>query len=80
MSIPPSLIGVPVAFLPVPLPQTDFVADAVPEPTVVVRSVGSCADGRRRQQHCDQAADCARHTDFDLRRSHQFTPLSSLAS
>src|SRR5213078_1551357 len=34
MSMPPSLMGVPVAFLPVPLPQTDFVADAVPEPTV----------------------------------------------
>ena len=34
MSIPPSFIGVPVAFLPVPLPQTDFVADAVPDPTV----------------------------------------------
>src|SRR6476661_8752511 len=33
MSIPPSLIGAPVAFLPVPLPQTAFVADAVPEPT-----------------------------------------------
>ena len=33
MSIPPILIGVPVAFLPVPAPQTDFVADAVPEPT-----------------------------------------------
>src|SRR3954451_22330444 len=33
MSIPPSLIGFPVAFLPVPLPQTAFVAEAVPEPT-----------------------------------------------
>ena len=33
MPIPPSLIGLPVAFLPVPMPQTDFVADAVPEPT-----------------------------------------------
>ena len=33
MSIPPSLIGLPVAFLPVPAPHTDFVADAVPEPT-----------------------------------------------
>src|SRR5471032_3375735 len=33
MSIPPSLIGLPVAFLPVPRPQTDLVADAVPEPT-----------------------------------------------
>ena len=33
MAMPPSLIGVPVAFLPVPLPQTAFVADAVPEPT-----------------------------------------------
>src|SRR3954447_24987686 len=33
MPMPPSLIGLPVAFLPVPLPQTDFVADAVPEPT-----------------------------------------------
>ena len=33
MSIPPSLIGVPLAFLPVPAPQTDFFADAVPEPT-----------------------------------------------
>src|SRR4051794_21897843 len=33
MSIPPILIGAPVAFLPVPLPQTDFVAEAWPEPT-----------------------------------------------
>src|SRR5438034_7722900 len=33
MSMPPILIGEPVAFLPVPRPQTDFVADAVPEPT-----------------------------------------------
>ena len=33
MSMPPSLIGVPVAFLPVPLPHTECVADAVPEPT-----------------------------------------------
>src|SRR5436190_8491144 len=33
MSRPSILIGAPVAFLPVPLPQTDFVADAVPEPT-----------------------------------------------
>src|SRR6478672_4174943 len=33
MSMPPSLIGRPVAFLPVPRPQTDFVADALPEPT-----------------------------------------------
>ena len=36
MSMPPILIGLPVAFLPVPRPQTDFVADAVPEPTVAV--------------------------------------------
>src|SRR5512144_893292 len=36
MSMPPSLIGVPVAFLPVPRPQTDFVADAVPDPTGAV--------------------------------------------
>src|SRR5665647_3365910 len=33
MSFPPGLIGVPVAFLPVPMPQTAFFADAVPEPT-----------------------------------------------
>ena len=33
MSMPPSLIGVPVAFLPVPAPQTAFFADAVPDPT-----------------------------------------------
>jgi hypothetical protein len=32
MSMPPSLIGRPLAFLPVPRPQTDFVADALPEP------------------------------------------------
>jgi hypothetical protein len=30
------LIGLPVAFLPVPAPQTDFVAEAVPEPTGAV--------------------------------------------
>ena len=35
MLIPPSLIGVPVAFLPVPLPQTAVAvaADAAVEPT-----------------------------------------------
>src|SRR5436189_607177 len=33
MSLPPILIGEPVAFLPVPLPHTLFVADAVPDPT-----------------------------------------------
>src|SRR5665213_789584 len=32
MSIPPSLTGDPVAFLPVPIPQTAFDADALPEP------------------------------------------------
>src|SRR4029079_12927409 len=35
MAIPPSLIGAPFAFLPLPRPQTLFVADAVPEPTLV---------------------------------------------
>jgi len=34
--IPPILIGRPVAFFPVPRPQTDFVADAFPEPTGAV--------------------------------------------
>jgi hypothetical protein len=29
----PILIGAPVAFLPVPLPQTLFLADAFPDPT-----------------------------------------------
>src|SRR6476620_3376561 len=45
MSIPPSLIGAPVAFLPVPLPQTDLVADAVAEPTssAVVAPVAQAA-------------------------------------
>ena len=45
MSMPPSLIGAPVAFLPVPLPQTDLVADAVPEPTsgAVVAPVAQAA-------------------------------------
>src|SRR5206468_7558690 len=33
MSMPPILIGDPVAFLPVPLPQTLFVAEGVPDPT-----------------------------------------------
>ena len=33
MSMPPSLIGDPVAFLPVPAPQTALVAVAVPEPS-----------------------------------------------
>jgi len=33
MSMPPILIGAPVAFFPVPLPQTLFVAEGVPEPT-----------------------------------------------
>ena len=33
MSMPPSLIGVPVAFFPVPIPQMLCVAEAVPEPT-----------------------------------------------
>src|SRR3954453_9329390 len=36
MSMPPILIGAPVAFLPLPRPQTLFVADAVPEPTLAV--------------------------------------------
>ena len=36
MSMPPILIGRPVAFLPVPRPQTDFVADALPDPTGAV--------------------------------------------
>src|SRR6185312_3777027 len=35
MSMPPSLIGAPVAFFPLPRPQTLFFADAVPEPTFV---------------------------------------------
>jgi hypothetical protein len=33
MLIAPSLIGVPVAFFPVPIPQTDFFAEALPVPT-----------------------------------------------
>src|SRR6476619_3507518 len=33
MAMPPSLIGLPVAFLPVPSPQTLLVAEAVPDPT-----------------------------------------------
>ena len=33
MLSPPILIGAPVAFLPVPMPQTLFVADALPDPT-----------------------------------------------
>ena len=33
MPIPPILIGLPAAFLPVPAPQMDFVLDALPEPT-----------------------------------------------
>src|SRR5262245_53074034 len=36
MSIPPILIGRPVAFLPVPRPQIDFDADALPDPTGAV--------------------------------------------
>src|SRR5512134_1035448 len=35
----PILIGAPVAFLPVPRPQTDFVADALPEPTTGVAAL-----------------------------------------
>src|SRR5215510_15025218 len=39
MSIPPILIGRPVAFFPVPRPQTDLEADALPAPTgVAVRA------------------------------------------
>src|SRR5436853_3191437 len=34
MSIPPILIGLPVAFFPVPIPQTLFAADALPAPTL----------------------------------------------
>src|ERR1044072_5395866 len=37
MSMPPILIGAPVAFFPVPSPHTDLVADALPDPT------GACA-------------------------------------
>ncbi len=35
MAMPPSLMGAPVAFLPVPSPHTLFVAEALPEPTGV---------------------------------------------
>ena len=35
MAMPPSLIGAPVAFLPVPFPHTLFVAEALPDPTGV---------------------------------------------
>src|SRR5476649_1331382 len=50
MSIPPILIGLPVAFLPVPRPQTDFVVDAVPEPTgaAAPAPVANTADSVRR--------------------------------
>ena len=52
MSIPPSLIGLPVAFLPVPAPQTDFVAEALPEPTAAVdcapAPVANAADSTSR--------------------------------
>src|SRR5262245_33166658 len=33
MLIVPILIGFPVAFFPVPMPQTAFVADGLPDPT-----------------------------------------------
>src|SRR2546421_9759843 len=48
MSIPPSLIGFPVAFLPVPLPQTAFVADAVPEPTGPAAPLAQAASSSAR--------------------------------
>src|SRR4051812_32157447 len=44
VKIPPSLIGAPLAFLPLPSPHTLFVADALPEPTAtVVPPVASAA-------------------------------------
>ena len=45
MKMPPILIGLPVAFLPVPMPHTLFFADAFPDPT------GACVESsshRRR--------------------------------
>ena len=76
MPIPPSLIGLPVAFLPVPMPQTDFVADAVPEPT------GAAAPAPRRppDRQREYAAGHAHDTELDLRRSHQVSTPHSLAS
>ena len=60
MSIPPSLIGLPVAFLPVPMPQTDFVADAVPEPT------GAGRAGARRHRGVSATRLPAAHTTPSL--------------
>src|SRR6476659_9643816 len=36
VKMPPRTIGLPVAFLPLPSPQTLFVADALPAPTLIV--------------------------------------------
>ena len=60
MSIPPILIGLPVAFLPVPMPQTDFVADAVPEPTGAAAPAPVAHRGRQRHQAA------ATHTTLSL--------------
>ena len=72
MSMPPSLIGVPVAFLPVPLPQTDFVADAVPEPTGPAAPAPVVANAV--SINSENAADGARNADLDSCRSHQISP------
>ena len=42
--MPPILIGRPVAFLPVPSPHTDFVADALPDPTGAVAEAAPVAN------------------------------------
>ena len=48
MLIAPSLIGVPVAFLPVPLPHTDLLADALPAPTCSLAPVAQVATTRAK--------------------------------
>ena len=71
MSIPPSLIGAPVAFLPVPRPQTDFVADALPEPTGVAAAdvLAPAAQPASISARTTVAAEA--DADRDLRRSHE---------
>src|SRR6476469_7356344 len=50
MAMPPILIGRPVAFLPGPRPQTDFVADALPDPTGACAPVAQLASMSARTQ------------------------------
>src|SRR5438093_1325767 len=65
VKMPPRTIGLPVAFLPLPRPQTLFVADAFPAPTFMV---GRLAPVARAAVNANTAA----------RQAAEATPILSL--